>query len=84
MVYQGNRITVTMLEDGIANMQYNAENEQAILRGNPATVTDAQNGSSRSTEITMFMKENRFVGNGKTRQNKNGRVKSVYNVKPTQ
>ena len=27
MVYQGNRITVTMLEDGIANMQYNAENE---------------------------------------------------------
>ncbi|ALF59519.1 fatty acid oxidation complex subunit alpha FadB [Psychrobacter urativorans] len=27
MVYQGNRITVSMLEDGIANMQYNAENE---------------------------------------------------------
>ena len=27
MVYQGNRITVTMLEDSIANMQYNAENE---------------------------------------------------------
>ena len=27
MVYQGNRITVTMLEEGIANMQYNAENE---------------------------------------------------------
>ena len=27
MVYQENRITVTMLEDGIANMQYNAENE---------------------------------------------------------
>ncbi|WP_201557532.1 fatty acid oxidation complex subunit alpha FadB [Psychrobacter sp. 72-O-c] len=27
MVYQGNRITVTMLEDGIVNMQYNAENE---------------------------------------------------------
>ena len=65
-------------------MQYTAENEQAILRGNPATVTDAQNGSSRSTEITMFMKENRFVGSGKTRQNQNGRVKSVYNVKPTQ
>ncbi|WP_182407417.1 fatty acid oxidation complex subunit alpha FadB [Psychrobacter sp. GP33] len=27
MIYQGNRITVSMLEDGIANMQYNAENE---------------------------------------------------------
>ncbi len=27
MVYQGNRITVSMLEDGIANMHYNAENE---------------------------------------------------------
>lgn len=27
MVYQGNRITVSMLEDGIANMHYNAEAE---------------------------------------------------------
>src|SRR5699024_7789796 len=27
MIYQGNRITVSMLADGIANMQYNAENE---------------------------------------------------------
>lgn len=27
MLYQGNRITVSMLEDGIANMHYNAENE---------------------------------------------------------
>ena len=27
MIYQGNRITVSLLEDGIANMQYNAENE---------------------------------------------------------
>ena len=27
MIYQGNRITVSMLDDGIANMHYNAENE---------------------------------------------------------
>ena len=27
MVYQGNRITVSMLEDGIANMHFNAEGE---------------------------------------------------------
>lgn len=27
MIYQGNRITVTMLDDGIANMQFNAESE---------------------------------------------------------
>lgn len=27
MVYQGNRISVTMLDDGIANMHFNAENE---------------------------------------------------------
>jgi len=27
MVYQGNRISVSMLDDGIANMQFNAENE---------------------------------------------------------
>lgn len=27
MIYQGNRIIVSMLDDGIANMQFNAENE---------------------------------------------------------
>ena len=27
MIYQGNRITVSMLEDGIANMHYDAEGE---------------------------------------------------------
>jgi len=27
MIYQGNRITVSLLDDSIANMQYNAEGE---------------------------------------------------------
>ena len=63
-------------------VQYTADDEVAILRGNPATVNDADNGGSQSSQITVYMRENRFVGEGRVRQNPNARVKSVYKVKP--
>lgn len=63
-------------------VQYTADNEVAIIRGNPASVTDAENGGSQSSEITVFMRENRFVGNGKTNKNTTGRTRTVYKVKP--
>ncbi len=65
-------------------VQYTAENEVAIIRGNPASVTDGENGGSQSSEITVFMRENRFVGNGKTNKNTTGRTKTVYKVKTPQ
>lgn len=65
-------------------VQYIAENEVAVIRGNPATVTDAENGGSQSSEITVFMRENRFIGNGKTNKNTTGRTKTVYKVKAPQ
>lgn len=65
-------------------VQYTAENEVAIIRGDPATVTDGENGGSQSSEITVYMRENRFVGNGKTNKNTTGRTKTVYKVKTPQ
>ena len=61
--------------------QYTAENEVAILRGNPAIVTDPVNGSSKSGELTFSMGDNRLTSEGKTKQNTSGRTRSVYKIK---
>ena len=61
--------------------QYTAETEVVILRGNPAQVEDAEQGSSQGTQLTVYLSQNRIIGDGKTAENKNGRVRSVYKVK---
>lgn len=62
--------------------QFTPTDEIAILRGNPATVSDAENGTSQSSQLTFYMRENRVVGEAKTKQNAAGRSRSVYKVKP--
>jgi lipopolysaccharide transport protein LptA len=62
--------------------QYTAENETAILRGDPARVTDAENGASQGGELTFNMRDRRVVGEGRTKQNPTARTRSVYKVKP--
>jgi lipopolysaccharide transport protein LptA len=64
--------------------QYTSADDVAIIRGNPATVSDAENGSSQSGQITFNMRENKITSEGKTKQNTSGRTRSVYKVKPTQ
>lgn len=59
-------------------LEYTAANEVAVLRGSPATVTDSVNGSTQGTEVTVYMKENRFTGNGKSSKNPSGRTRTVY------
>ncbi|MBL8182625.1 MAG: LPS export ABC transporter periplasmic protein LptC [Blastocatellia bacterium] len=59
-------------------LEYTSSNEVAILRGSPATITDSVNGSTRGTEVTVYMKENRFTGNGKSPTNPSGRTRTVY------
>jgi len=62
--------------------QYTAADEIAIIRGRPATVSDAQSGASQNNEITVYMRENRFVGGGSTtKASTSSRSKSVYKVK---
>lgn len=61
--------------------QYTAENEVAILRGNPARIDDAENGSSQGAQMTVYMRENRVVGESQTEQNNTGRTRTVYKVK---
>lgn len=61
--------------------QYNASDEIVTLRGNPARIEDAENGSSQGGQVTVYLRENRVVGEGKTKQNAAGRIRSVYKVK---
>ncbi len=61
--------------------QYNAVDEIVTLRGNPAKVDDAENGASQGGQMTVYLRENRVVSEGKTKQNTNGRIRSVYKVK---
>jgi LPS export ABC transporter protein LptC len=60
-------------------LQYTAADEMAILRGGPAVVDDAENGRSQAEQLTLYMREKRVVGEGKTKQ-RASRTKSVYKV----
>jgi len=63
-------------------VQYTSADEVAILRGSPATISDAVNGSSQAAELTFYMREDRVISEGKAKPNGTGRIRSVYNVKP--
>lgn len=65
-------------------VQYASSDEVAILRGDPASVSDGINGSSQSSEITFLMRENRVISEGKSKQNTSGRIRSVYKINPKQ
>lgn len=64
--------------------QYTNDSDVAILRGNPAMVEDAENGSTQGAQLTMYKRENRFVNESKTSPNAAGRIRSVYKVKQNQ
>lgn len=64
-------------------VQYTSADEIAILRGTPAAINDAVNGASQAAELTFFMRENRVISEGKAKPGGTGRIRSVYNVKPT-
>lgn len=61
--------------------QYTTGNEVFILRGNPARIDDAEQGSSAGAQVTVYMKENRVVGESKSEQTNTGRIRSVYKIK---
>jgi LPS export ABC transporter protein LptC len=61
--------------------QYVAADQSVVLRGNPARVYDAESGSSEGGQLTVYLNNNRILGEGKTKQNSTGRTRSVYKVK---
>ena len=61
--------------------QYTAADEKVILRGNPARVDDAEQGSSSGGQMTVYLRNNNVVSEGKSKQNSTGRIRSVFKVK---
>lgn len=61
--------------------QYNVADESIILRGNPANIEDAENGSSQGAQMTVSLKENRVVSESKNNQVNTGRIRTVFKVK---
>lgn len=60
--------------------RYDAVLEQIILRGDPATVNDAEQGSTQGGELVVFLKEDRVIAEGRSTNNAAGRTRSVYKV----
>lgn len=59
---------------------YTAADEVVVLRGNPARVEDAEQGSSQGAEMVVHLRENRVTAQGRSNQNTTGRTRSVYKV----
>lgn len=61
--------------------QYVAADESVVLRGKPAKIDDAENGTTQGAQVTVFLKTNRVVSESKTAQNNSGRIRTVYKIK---
>lgn len=59
---------------------YFAADERVVLRGEPARVQDPRSGATQSAEITVFLRDNRAIAEGRSDTNRTGRNRSVYKV----
>jgi len=89
---QHNEMMKTVVEKGVVITQpgrkavgdwaeYTAENEVAVLKGSPARVDDAENGTSQGGQITVYLRDSRVQSEGATKQNPTARTRSVYKVR---
>src|SRR5689334_6138382 len=61
--------------------QFTAADEVAILKGNPAHVEDAEQGTTEGNRLTMYRRENRVVVDDTRGAQSPGRVRSTHPVK---
>jgi LPS export ABC transporter protein LptC len=61
--------------------QFTAADEVAILKGNPAHVEDAEQGTTDGNRLTMYRRENRVVVDDTRGPQSPGRVRSTHPVK---
>ena len=61
--------------------QYTAADEVAVLKGNPAHVEDAAQGTTDGNRLTVYRRENRVVVDDARGTQSPGRVRSTHPVK---
>jgi lipopolysaccharide export system protein LptA len=60
--------------------QYTTADEIAILKGNPAHVEDAEQGTTEGNRVTIYRRENRAVADDTRGTDSPGRVRSTHKV----
>jgi LPS export ABC transporter protein LptC len=60
--------------------QYTTADEIAILKGNPAHVEDAEQGTTEGNRVTIYRRENRAVADDTRGAESPGRVRSTHKV----
>lgn len=60
--------------------QYTTADEIAILKGNPAHVEDAEQGTTEGNRVTVYRRENRAVADNNGNEQSPGRVRSTHKV----
>lgn len=64
--------------------QYDANSGSVILRGDPASISDAETGATQSAQITYSLKDKKAMSIGRSDRDSGGRTRSVYRVRPPQ
>ncbi|HYT49828.1 MAG TPA: LPS export ABC transporter periplasmic protein LptC [Pyrinomonadaceae bacterium] len=60
--------------------QYTTADEVAVLKGNPAHVEDAEQGTTDGNRLTMYRRENRVVADDTRGSQSPGRVRSTHKI----
>jgi LPS export ABC transporter protein LptC len=81
MIAQTNVVLVQPGRRGTGDWcQYTAADEVAVLKGNPAHVEDAEQGTTDGNRLTLYRRENRVVVDDTRGPQSPGRVRSTHKV----
>ena len=61
--------------------QYIAADESVVLRGSPAKIDDAENGTTQAAQVTVNLRTKNVVSESKAGQTNAGRIRTVYKIK---
>jgi LPS export ABC transporter protein LptC/lipopolysaccharide transport protein LptA len=61
--------------------QYTAADETVVLKGGPARVEDAENGSTEGGRLTVYLRESRVIADTSNGTQSTGRVRSKHPIK---
>jgi LPS export ABC transporter protein LptC len=62
-------------------LQYTAADDVAVLKGSPARVEDAEQGTTEGGRLTVYLRENRVVADDVRGAQPGGRVRTVHRIK---
>jgi LPS export ABC transporter protein LptC/lipopolysaccharide transport protein LptA len=81
-IAQGNVVLTQPNKRGTGDWcQYTTADDVAILKGNPAHVEDAEQGSTEGNRVTIYKRENRAVADDSRGEQSPGRVRSTHKIR---